>query len=238
MGEITMNKFIGLLFASLVLVGCGVGEDSDDVNQERIYADYEIFYNANEGKTHAIARFRFGNAFGTLLELKPASGASVTYNGDALAYSSFWGGHHKEYAGNNETGGTFIYTNTEDTVFTNVVPSDSTISFPSGFDTIDKNIAQTLAWDGSSLASNDQIGIFVGSWVWGDDALFYTDADNATEIVFGINQMQNLATGSATVYMDRWNAQDVSEGTPEGGRIRYKYRTTNAIVTVIDSSAR
>ncbi len=225
-----------LALATLAITGCGSSEDSGDVNQDKIYTDYEVFYNANEDKTHVIARFRFGHALGTILELTDASGASVTYSGAALAYSKLWGGHHKEYAGNTVAGGTFVYTNTDGVQFTNTVPAGTSIGFPSGFDTIDKNNAQTLAWDGSFLAANDQVGIFVGSSEWGDDALFWTDADGAIDIVFGVNQMQNLALGTATVYMDRWNAVDVTEGTSEGGRMRYKYRATNVVVTVIDSS--
>jgi len=225
-----------LALATLAMAGCGTSEDSSDVNQDRIYTDYEVFYNANDDKTHVIARFRFGHALGTILELKDSSGASVTYNGAKLAYSKFWGGHHREYAGNTVAGSTFVYTDTDGTRYTNTVPVGTSIEFPSGFDTIDKINAQTLAWVGTFLAANDQVGIFVGSWAWGDDALFWTNADGAIEIVFGVNQMQNLALGTAQVFMDRWNAVDVTEGTSRGGRIRYKYRATNVVVTVIDSS--
>jgi len=229
-----MKKFIALILASLIIAACGEGEDSSDANQDTIYTDYELFYNANEDKTHAIARFRFGNAFGTILELSQASGASVTFNGDLLAYSSLWGGHHKDYPGN-VTSGTFVYVDTEGSSYTNSVPLGSSIAFASGFNVINKSSSQTFRWAGTPLVANDQVGIFVGTWAWTDDALFWTDADGATGIVFGVNQMQNLALGTAVVYMDRWNAVNVSQGTSEGGRIRYKYRAKNAVVTVVQN---
>lgn len=230
-----MNKILLLILIGLTVVGCGRSEDSEDVNQARIYTDYELFYNANEDVTHAIARFRFGNPFGTILELTPSSGASVTFNGDSLSYSNFWGAHHREYAGNVTTG-TFRYTDTDGAVYINDVPSGSPIAFPSGFDgsALDKTMAKALAWDGTALAPDDQVGVFIGSWQWGDDALSWIDADGATEIILSVLQMQNLALGSATVYLDRWNAVDVSEGTGEGGRIRYKYRAPNATITVVE----
>lgn len=230
-----MKKTIALLLITLALTGCGAGEESNDVNQDRIYTDYELFYNANDDVTHAIARFRFGNAFGTILRLSGSEGASVTFNGDTLTYSSIWGGHHREYAGNTVTGGTFVYTDIDNNVYTNTVPSGDDIEFPSGFDTIDKNNTQILAWVGSALQPADQVGIFIGtSWTWGHDALFYTDVDNAISIDLGITQKQNLVAGPAIAFMDRWNAVDVAEGTSEGGRIRYKYRASNVGVNVID----
>ena len=61
-----------------------------------------------------------------------------------------------------------------------------------------------------------------------------TEADRASEIVMGVNALQNLVNGTADAYMDRWNAVNVAEGTSEGGRIRYKYRAVNATVTVVD----
>ncbi len=223
-----------LLVAIGMLVGCS-SEDSSDVNQDRIYTDYELFYNANDDVTHALARFRFGGPFGTILELSDSSGASVTFNDDILAYSAFWGGHHREYAGN-VTSGTFRYTNTEGGVYINSVPTGSSIEFPVGFDGIElsKSMAYTLTWDGTPLAPDDQVGIFIGSWAWVDDALFWTDNDAATEIIMGVNRLQNLVNGTAVVYIDRWNAVDVTEGTSEGGRMRYKYRGPNATVTVVD----
>ena len=54
----------------------------------------------------------------------------------------------------------------------------------------------------------------------------------ASDIVMGINQMNNLATGPATVFMDRSINLDVAQGTDNGGKIRYRYRTLNQNVTV------
>ena len=56
------------LFAAILFMACPI-EDSADVNQDKIYTDYEVFYNSNTDKTQVLARFRFGGATGTLLEL-------------------------------------------------------------------------------------------------------------------------------------------------------------------------
>lgn len=208
-------------------------EDSVDVNQDKIYCDYELFYNQNEDKTHAVARFRFGSATGTVLELSDSTNASVSFNGDILPYNVWYNGHHKEYAGQ-LTGGSFVYTNTEGTVYTNTVPAASTIAFPTDFDTITKSMAQTLTWDGLPLTTNQHVSFFVGTPTWGEDALFFTGDLGATDIVLGVTQKANLALGNATLIMDRSTATDVTEGTSELGRIRYRFRCTNVTGFVED----
>ncbi len=224
--------YLTLCAAGLGLTSCE-HEDSSDVNQDKIYCEYELFYNQNEDKTHAIARFRFGSATGTILELTDSSGAFVLYNGDTLPYNTIWSAHHAEYAGN-ITGGTFSYTNTEGTVYNNTVPSGAAVSYPAGFDTIQKSVAENLTWGGTALGADEHVSIFVGSAAWSDDALFYSEDDGATTIVMGVTQKANLALGSATVYMDRGTNKVVTEGTSEGGIIKATYRCTNATVMVIE----
>jgi hypothetical protein len=50
----------------------------------------------------------------------------------------------------------------------------------------------------------------------------------------GVSQKSDLALGTSTVYMDRSTATDITEGTSEGGRMRYKYRAANASVVVVE----
>ena len=204
-------------------------EDSSDVNQDTIYTVYELFYNANSDKTVAISRLRFGSPTGTLLEL--TGSANVTFNGDDLPYSPLYSGHAKEYAGK-ISGGTFVYTNTDNLIYTNSTPSMDTLSFPVGFDTIVKSQANTLAWVGNVLGSNERANLFVGSWTWGQDASFFAGS-GASDIVMGVNQLSNLAVGNSTCYIDRVNEVSVSQGTSEGGVIRTRYRPINVPVLVI-----
>jgi len=49
--------FFGLFL--VVFTACPI-EDSSDVNQDKIYTDYEVFYNSNTDKTIVVAKFRFG----------------------------------------------------------------------------------------------------------------------------------------------------------------------------------
>ena len=224
----TITPILLLLVASF-FISCEK-ENSEDVNQDKIYTDYELFYNKNTDKTVAVAKFKFGGPTGTILEL--SDGATVSFNGDNLTYNGWYAGHMKEYAGL-VTSGTFLYTDVNGDTYSNATPSMDTIAFATDFDTIIKSQANTLTWQGKSLAADEAVAVFVGSWTWGQDALFYQAQTGATNIVMGITQMSNLAEGTSTVYMDRSKDLSVAQGTGEGGRIRSKYRGTNVQVQVI-----
>ena len=220
-----------MLSVSLLMFSC-TPEDSNDVNQDRIYTDYEVFYNSNTDKTWVVAKFKFGNAVGTILDLK--DDAFVTFNGDTLPYNIFFGGHQKEYAGRITTG-SFSYTNTEGTVFVNSIPAVDTIAFPNDLDTLDKSSAYTISWGGSALAADEKVAIFIGTnWTWGDDALLYQELDGATDIVIGLTQLANLSVGPATCYMDRSKEVALNQGTSAGGAIRQKFRARNVNIQVVE----
>jgi len=228
-----MKNYLLLLLAAasfpFVFTSCQK-EDSADVNQDKVYARYELFYNKNTDKTVAIARFRFGTPTGTLLELNDP--AYATFNGDTLPYSFIYSGHAKEYAGL-ITSGTFVYRDVDGATYTNSTPAMDTVAFPSNFDTIVKSQANTLTWVGNSLAANESVGVFVGSWTWGEDAAFLATGQGTNNIVMGIQGLSNLALGISTVYMDRVNQVNATQATSEGGVVRAVYRPLNATVQVV-----
>lgn len=222
------NSLMLLLFTSFLFTSCET-EDSSDVNQDKIYADYELFYNSNTDKTQVIARFRFGNPTGTLLELTDP--ASVKFDGENLPFKPLYSGHFKEFSGKLEAG-TFLYTNVDGTTFENILPSYESIAFPESLDTISKTNAYTLEWEGDALKEDQNVGLFIGSWVWGQDALFIQSEQGSNSIVMGTDQLANVQAGQTTFYMDRATEKDVEEGTSEGGKIRAKFRALNKNVIV------
>jgi len=219
--------FLSLLVISM-LASCAK-ENASDVNQDKIYTDYEVFYDQNTDKSWVVAKFRFGGPTGTILELDSTS--YVTFNGDTLAYNPLFSGHFKEYAGR-VTAGSFKYENIAGQIFVNNIPAVDIFAFAADFDTLKKTQAQTITWVGTTLGSNEAVGILIGNGAWGQTALSLQNADGASNIVLGINQMTSLAIGNSTVYMDRQHELDVLEGTPKGGKIRAKYRAIIKVVQI------
>lgn len=229
-----MKKF-GLLalFVGLIsMVGCQK-EDSSDVNQNKIYTHYEMVYNANSDVTDVIARFRFGNATGTLLQLTDSTNAAVYFNGEKLPYDDLYAGHHKQYAGK-IAAGTFKYINTDGDVYINTIPTGDTIGFPASFDTIKKSVAETLTWEGNPLAANESVGVFVGSWTWGQDAAFYTDSDGATNLVMSVTSKASLSLGNAMVYMNRVLQKPADQAPSSGGVVVYQYVSKQQPIIVVN----
>lgn len=206
-------------------------ESSLDVNQDKIYTDYEVFYNSNTDKSWVVAKFKFGSPTGTVLELE--NPAFVLFENDTLPYNVFFNGHYKEYAGQ-ITSGTFSYTDADGNTYNNTLPSYEEIQFPSDLDTISKSQAYDLKWDGTALSANQHVGLFIGSWTWGNDALLLQINEGADNLILGTNQLSNLPLGNSTCYMDRATEVDVTEGTGEGGKIRGKFRATNAAVIIME----
>jgi hypothetical protein len=225
-------KKLGLLSLLVIsiLTSCAK-ENASDVNQDKIYTDYEVFYNQNTDKTWVVAKFRFGGPTGTILELDSTS--YVTFNSDTLAYNPLYTGHFKEYAGR-ITAGSFKYENVDGQIFVNSIPAVDVLAFAADFDTLKKTQAQTITWVGTALGSNETVGLLIGNGAWGQAALALQDLDGATNLILGIPQMTSLAIGNSTVYMDRQHELDVIEGTSKGGKIRAKYRALNKVVQVVN----
>lgn len=224
------NFYSLIAVACFCFTSCAV-EDSADVNQDKIYTDYEVFYNSNTDKTTVLARFRFGGATGTLLQLNDP--AMVTYNGEELSWNPVLSGHSKEFAGQ-INGGSFIYTNIDGGSFENAAPAWESIGFPNDLDTLTRSSSYDLKWDGTALGNNQRVGIFAGSWAWGQDAAFVQLNEGSDNIILGKDQLDDLPVGQTTLYMDRTTEQAVVDGTSEGGLIRGKFRAENRVVLVVD----
>lgn len=219
-----------MTLCSIWIMGCEK-EDVADVNQDKVWTDYELFYDANNDVSWVIARFKFGGPTGTNLELTGDS--YVLFNNDTIPYNPWFLGHQKEYAGRITTG-TFKYENLNGDIFENTLPSCDTIAFPTDFDTLRTTSAYTLNWLGTPTIADQSVGIFIGSWTWGQDALYVQSSPGATSVVMGTAQLSTLPVGPSTVYMDRSTEKNVTQGTSEGGKIRAKYRAKTKVVQVVN----
>lgn len=218
-----INLFLAAALMLILLVTSCVRENSVDVNQDRIHTAYELYYNANQDKTYAQAVFKFSNAAGTNLEL--TSPSEVTFNGDVLSFKSGLAYYEKEYAGLVDTG-TFVWKDTDGNEYTNTIHINM-IDYPAVLDTIPRDAAYELFWQGDSLNANESVVLTVNGVLEGDAQIFYQSNINATSIILALNQLQNLGQGQGTLWMDRFYEPVLTEKTSAGGTIKGHYRPIN-----------
>ena len=121
-----LSYFAALAALTMLLASGCFREPSDSVNQDKIYTDYELFYNANEDKTYARATFKFSNLTGTKLELSDPS--EVTFEGDLRSFKPALAYYEKTLPGL-VSSGTFEWKD---------------IAFPAGLDTLMRGASFTL----------------------------------------------------------------------------------------------
>ena len=217
-------KFSALVALAILTFASCVRESSEDVNQDKIFTEYELFYNANQDKTYARATFRFSNALGTNLEL--ANPSKVTFNGDMLTFNNALAYYEKEYAGFKQNG-TFVWEDLDGNVFTNTIEIHE-IAYPAGgIDTIPRDAAFELTWVGNALADKEIVGVTVNGENEFDAQIFATNDIGSQSIILAKNQLEKVGQGPGTVWMDRSYLPGLTQQTSAGGKILGRYRPEN-----------
>lgn len=212
-----------LLFSliGLVLTSCH-REDSDSVDQDKIYVRYVLEYNSDEDITYARAQFRFGNATGTILEL--VDNASISFNGDALPWKAGLAYYEKEYAGLVTTGN-FSYTDVDGSTFANTANLPASIAFPASFDTVNINNAYDLIWDGGAIQTNEHVAVTIeGTNTTGTLQSWINLVPGATNIILDANKLGNLGVGHSKCWMDRVVETEPAQATSRGGIVVGRYK--------------
>lgn len=202
-------------------------ESSADVNQDRIYTHYELFYNANEDITYARAWFRFGSITGTQLEL--AAPSEVTFEGDKLAFNKVLAFYEKQYPGLKSTG-KFHWEDTEGKAFDNTVTIHA-IDFGVVPDSIARTSALTIPWTGDALGADEAVGTWINGENEGDAQAAITIETGATALIVPLNKLEKVGAGPGKIYLERRSAPALAEATGAGGYGAgvYRAKTQNVV---------
>lgn len=219
------TNILALFTMLIVASGCEKPADSKDVNQDKIYGEYELFYDKNQDKTYASAWFKFNSATGTPLQL--TSPSEVKFNNDVIPYDPLFGYYRKEYAGQ-ITAGTFNFKDGDGSVYANQVNLAKMITNPI-IDTIRRSAgAYTYTWSGDSLTSNELIGLVIGNTTNpANFQVFLQNTLNSKNLVLPITQLNQLPIGMSYCQLDRQKELPASNVTSAGGKTRGKYRALN-----------
>jgi hypothetical protein len=219
---------LGLMFiTAFALTGC-LREDSENVNQDRIWGHYELFYDGNDDVTYVRATFRFGHALGTKLELTEPS--NVKFNGSEITFRPALAMYERSFPGFIPSG-TFEFTDTDGNTFINDVEI-RTIEQPFEVGPIDRTQAFAYPWQGDPISSRETVTLTLRGGNNGGTEVFNTAAIGATELTLGVSQLQQLSTGNGTAVLDRVYNPPIAQATSAGGLLWGKYRAPDKTVVI------
>jgi hypothetical protein len=213
---------LGLLFT------CCVREPASSVDQDKIFAEYELFYDENEDKTYARAVFRFSNVTGTQLELD--GGASVKFGSDELSFRPGLAVYEKAYPGF-KTSGTFTFTDLNKNTFVNNI-SINKVGIPADLDSISRANAFEFFWTGAALAADENVAVTINNANAINPQVFIQNKAGTKSIVLAKNQLSTLLAGNAFVIVDRRLAPPLQQKSSAGGIITGRYRPKNQAIVL------
>ena len=218
--------YLSIICLSIFLSSCAT-EESQSVDQTRIFTNYELFYNKNSNKTKALVRFTFGNLTGTSLELTEP--AKVTFNGDLLLQNAVTGAYEKEYDGLIHQG-TFEYVDLDGSVFVNSTPNlDSALFFENPqIIEISKSQDTYVKWSGNAINNSETVFLSFAL------KLFSETTVGKDSIRVFANSIQDVNNGAHIGIMDRVKTTTPTQITNAGGLMTTKYRALNKSLNVVN----
>lgn len=220
MKQIILPLFIA--FSAMLFTGCA-REDSDSVDQDNIWASYELFYDGNEDQTFVRATFRFGHVLGTKLELITPS--EVRFNGEVIPFRPALAIYERSFPGVIESG-TFTFEDINGVAYNNDVELRA-IEQPVDLPVIDRSTAFVYPWEGGEVLQRETVNLFLTGGNGGGSESFNMSAIGATEMVLGVSKLQNLAAGEGNATLERVYLPAVQEATSAGALITGRYRASD-----------
>ncbi len=222
-------KFFSIIASVLILIACQ-SESSEDVNQEKIWAEYELFYNSNTDITYAKAIFKFSNALGTNLKL--ADPSNVTFNGQILVYKEALAYYEKEFAGL-VTSGTFVWEDLNGNTFTNAIDTIRPIGFEATFESVTRGSSNNFVWTGPSLLNAEAAILSITNVGVLNTQIFIQTGAGSSSMVLEANKLNNLAPGQpAIAILDRVRTTSAPQVTSAGGNLKVTFRAQNKNIQV------
>ncbi|MBD2767064.1 hypothetical protein IC235_04040 [Hymenobacter sp. BT664] len=229
-------SFVRLINTLLVVTSLAFGlsscqkEDSDNVNQDRIYADYSLVYDKGENKTFARAAFRFGNVTGTALELKAPS--EVRFGSDAPTFVPGVNYYERSYPGlQNQI--TFTFKDINGKTFTNSISALEPIEFPASFTTLTKGTAYPLSWDGPVVRPGEFVDVTLdGAGPTDPIQSFLQLQAGATSLTLDADRIGRVDNGAGRVAISRTRNGALQQGTSAGGTLTSRYQGQSKTIIV------
>lgn len=223
----TILLSVVIAISAMFLTGCE-HENSEDVNQDRIYVYYELLYNGEEDVTYARATFFFGSITGTHLELTAPS--QVTADGQFLTWKEVFAYYETSFPGLRDTI-TFEWQDTEENTFINGVRMHN-IGIETPMDTIHAGLNYELTWTGAALSENEKVASYINGPMVDDSDPTIQVFLGSTSVLIGADATLYYTPGNNNIFLRRTFSPAIQEATEAGAEIHAVYRTPTEQVYV------
>lgn len=190
-------------------------ENSEEIDQEKIWTDYRVVINHEINKV--VARTTFKNESQVGENLKLGDKASVNANGTNLEWSGIYNWYEKEIS--NTTQVEFIFTDNEESLHYGTVNIDTTISYDSSIannDSLKKATIQFIPWANANALSAGEVVNLVIKQGEVTDAI-RTDSVNATGVYLTTSSLNLFQLGDAEAHFEKWTPGSMTQATSAGG---------------------
>ena len=211
--------FLPLLCISFLLSACAIDE-TIDVDQDSIFTEYQLVYDASKNSTMASAIFRFEGQQGTVLELSDP--AEVTVKQEPMTWKAAKGQYEREWDGKDSLS-IFAYHDLNNNTFSNTVLMAADIAVPQSLLNISKAEELMLEWEGKELATNESVVVTIFGAGQNNGKVFTQTSPATTSITLDQGKLKDLAEGEGSILIERWAVQVQEEGSRVGGATSSRY---------------
>ncbi|MCJ8292724.1 MAG: hypothetical protein HRT58_22590 [Crocinitomicaceae bacterium] len=206
-------------------------EASVNIDQNRIYSDYQVTYSQVSNQTVTQAVFRVDHNSGKKIELTYP--ARIGFNGENLAWRNLGGSYDATRSGNH-LNGSFKYLDIDENSFENTGALINPIDLPFGMNNISKNGNFFLPWTGAALQSGETVKVVISGGSQSGSKTFNATAIGSSYISLDQYKLNNLVTGTAKIQILREKTAALQQSNLSGGRITSTYKGRKITVNITE----
>lgn len=228
----TFSYSLAILLATFTGCSCE-SEKASMANPEAVHQTYSVTFDAGTKKTSASARFRFGGATGTNLELDGV--AKVVHSSCELKRANSFGVYYVGATDGYQPQHEFTYTDTAGKVYTNAIrlaaidfAADMPVEISRG-----KPLVVRFAGDAVAVGERVSLSLLQPTQPQAVNKTVDVSQPGATQIVMSEIDLQPFADGDATLSLSRMSNQSLQAATSRGGGISATYSAAARKIKIV-----
>ena len=245
-----MSKGSVIFSLAAGLAACGSNDtiDSKDVNPEALYGEYTADFNADAGREELFVQFRVGGSTGTTVRLNDpakveANSQRLLEQGGTSSIINLIGTYYglTTYKPAPEDSVTFVWTRDDKKTFQNVVVMAKPVSIGSPEADLKQSRKNDLKIEvtGDELLSGETFEAELRSQQTKKDettvTILWKRIQSGRTIIFAATDLNNFATGAATLVVRRLKPQNVQQGHDrEGGVLSSRFQSKAVSITMTE----